>query len=707
MIEQLNPVPRERSMPVTPQLAMRVAMLGVAAFVLFAIVFFRLWYLQILSGDQYRAQANNNRVRNVQLGAPRGTIIDRFGHTLVTSRQATVLQISPSRLPLSERQAAANWGRLAGLRNFKHKGHRGPPIPMPLPTTPQLSAEIVRLGKVIGESPSDIQASIVQQLVLLPYAAVTIKVGVLSSERNYLLERQSEFPSIDPPSLAPVRDYPHGSLAAQLIGTIGPITKGELKDPAFKGLPNNAIIGQNGVEATYDHYLRGVPGVQRYVVDAAGNPKGGARTPTPPQPGDQVQLTIDGGLQHAGEDALAEGMNDALSFGNVAAGGAFVALDPRNGQVLALGSAPTYNPTELVGRISQHRFNQLFGPNSGSPLINRAISSVYPTGSTFKPITALAALSTGKVTPNEVIDDPGCVTFSNQTFCDAGQKKDRATFQGAFNLVDALRVSSDVFFYDMGARLNGLPHQPLQRVARQLGLGESTGIDLPNEVAGTVPDRAWRAKVRREELAWEKVHHNVCPPNCVISDKRRWSIGDEVNLATGQGDLQASPLQMAVAYSTLANGGTVVVPHVIEAIQDAQGRDQQRPPVAPARHIKMNLAYRNVIMDGLHQAASAAGGTSAQVFQGWNQDRFPVYGKTGTAQRFYGCGKHCAVEHDQSWYVAYAFDSTGRHRRPIVIAMTIEKGGFGAQAAAPAVCMMLNHWFGQHAPCKAQDSKTL
>jgi penicillin-binding protein 2 len=704
MIEQLNPVTRERSTPVTPQLAMRVAMLGVAAFVLFAIVFFRLWYLQILSGDQYRAQATSNRVRNVPLPAPRGAIVDRDGHTLVTSRQATVLQISPSHLPLSERQAAARWGQLAGARNLKPKGHHGPPIPMPLPTTPQLSAEIVRLGRVIGESPSDIQASIVQQLVVLPYAAVTIKVGVLSSERNYLLERQSEFPSIDPPSLAPVRDYPKGSLAAQLVGTIGPITKGELTEPAFKGMRRDAIIGQSGIEAQYDNYLRGVPGVQRYVVDAAGNPKGAARTPLAPQPGDQVQLTVDGGLQKSGEDALATGMNDALAFNNVAAGGAFVALDPRNGQVLALGSAPTYNPTELVGRISERKFEQLFGKNSGSPLINRAISSVYPTGSTFKPITALAALSSGKITPSDIIDDTGCQKFSDKILCDAGQTIQKHNFQGAFNLVDALRVSSDVYFYNLGARLNPLPHQPLQRVARELGLGKATGIDLPSEAGGLVPDRAWRRMVGQKELNYERTTHKPC---CLYSDKRPWSVGDEINLATGQGDLEASPLQMAVAYSALANGGTVVVPHVIEEIQDAQGRDQQRPPVAPARHIKMNLGYRNVIMEGLHEAASAPGGTSAEVFQGWNQNRFPIYGKTGTAQRSYSCGKNCLTERDQSWYVAYAFDSTGRHRRPIVIAMTIEKGGFGAQAAAPAVCMMLNHWFGQHAPCKAQDSKTL
>ncbi len=414
MIEQLDPVTRDRSIPVTPQLAMRVAMLGVAAFILFALVFFRLWYLQILTGDQYRVAATGNRTRNVALAPPRGTILDRNGHVLVTSRQATVLQISPNRLPDAERQAAARWGQLAGAREAKPKGHRGLPIPYPLPATPQLSAEFVRLGKVIGMSPRRIQQTIVNQLVVLPYAAITVKVGVFSGQRNYLLERQEEFPSIDPPSLAPVRDYPHGDLAAQLIGTVGPITKDELKLSSNKGAANNAVIGQTGVESEYNHQLRGVAGVQRYTVDAAGNPKGGAAVSRAPQQGDQVQLTIDRGLQTAGQNALAQGAADAATFGNFAAGGAFVALDPRNGQVLAMGSAPTYDPSVFVKGMTFGEYQRLFGTDSGSPQLNRAISSVYPTGSTFKPITALAALSSGKLTPNELIDDSGCITISNQ-----------------------------------------------------------------------------------------------------------------------------------------------------------------------------------------------------------------------------------------------------------------------------------------------------
>ncbi len=705
MIERLDPVTHDRSLPVTPQLAMRVAMLGVVAFVMFAIIFFRLWYLQVLSGDQYRAQATDNRVRNLQLPAPRGSILDRNGRILVTSTQATVIQISPSRLPDAERQAAAKWVQDVVTRDALPKGQRRAPIPIPPPKTPALAKELTRLGHVIGEKPADIQETIIRSLVQLPYAAVTIKIGVPASERNYLLERQAQFPSIDPPALAPVRDYPKGDLAAQLMGTVGQITKKQLLDPSFHGVLAGTAIGQTGIEGEYDHYLRGTNGVQRYVVDAQGNPKGSPRTPHRPLAGDVVQLTIDGGLQRAGQDALEQGMRDAQALANPGVAGAFVALDPTNGQVLAMGSAPTYRPKELARTISQTRYNRLFGKNSGSPLLNRAITSVYPTGSTFKPITALAALSTGVVTPDQLIDDPGCITIAKKAFCDAGSSSAHPIAAGSVDLVDALKVSSDVYFYSLGQWLNKLPHQPLQRWARRLGLANTTGIDLPGEATGTVPDRAWRRKVRQEEIDYEKVHHNRCPPDCVISDKRAWSVGDEVNLATGQGDLQASPLQMAVAYSALANGGTVITPHVARTLLDSEGRELRQISPPPAHHIAMNPDYRNLILEGLHEAASQPDGTSGTVFAGWNQDRFPVYGKTGTAQRFYGPA-NAQVEHDQSWYVAYSYDSQGANRKPIVIAMTIEQGGFGAEAAAPAVCLMLNHWFGQHAACKPGNSHT-
>ncbi len=430
-----------------------------------------------------------------------------------------------------------------------------------------------------------------------------------------------------------MRDYPHGDLAAQLIGTVGPITKDELAQPSNKGAAKNAVIGQSGVEAEFNHQLRGVAGVQRYTVDAAGNPKGGAAVSRAPQQGDQVQLTIDRGLQTAGQNALAQGAADAATFGNVAAGGAFVALDPRNGQVLAMGSAPTYDPSVFVKGMTFGEYQRLFGPDSGSPQLNRAISSVYPTGSTFKPITALAALSTGKVTPNELIDDSGCIRISNQDFCDAGSKVGQENAIGGVDLVSALRVSSDVYFYRLGQRLNTLPHQPLQRTARMLGLNKLTGIDLPGEAAGHRPRPGVAApRWPQGDRAYEKASQRVSA-RCLFSDKRRWSIGDEVQLAVGQGDLQASPLQMAVAYSALANGGYVVHPHVLRAIQNSEGVFERQGTAQPPTKIPMNLTYRNLIMEGLHEAASMAGGTSAGVFAGWNQNRFPIYGKTGTAQR--------------------------------------------------------------------------
>jgi penicillin-binding protein 2 len=352
---------------------MRVAMLGVAAFILVAIVFFRLWYLQILTGDQYRVVATGNRTRNVSLAAPRGTILDRNGHVLVTSRQATVLQISPNRLPLAERRAAARWGQLAGARENRPKGHHGRPIPYPPPATPQLAAEFARLGKVIGMSPRSIQQTIVNQLVVLPYAAITVKSGS-SGQRNYLLERQ-EFPSIDPPSL--------GRCATTAQRTGGPASarrtdhQDELKQLSNKGAATDAVIGQTGVEAAFNHCCGvAVSSATRSTRPATlGWGSGLAR----PQQGDQVQLTIDRGLQTSGQDALAAGAADAATFGNVAAGGAFVALDPRNGQVLAMGSAPTYDPSVFVKGMSFGEYRRLFGTDSGSPQLNR-VSSVYPTG---------------------------------------------------------------------------------------------------------------------------------------------------------------------------------------------------------------------------------------------------------------------------------------------------------------------------------------
>jgi penicillin-binding protein 2 len=668
----IEPVP-DRRVPISPQLALRVAIFGGIAFALFAIVFFRLWYLQVLSGDQYLQQANSNRVRLQRVSAPRGAIVDRNGQVLVENRPATVVTLDPTTLPAAERAAAATWGQQVTARLHRPKHARGPQIPIPAPVTPQLGQELQRLGRVLGVRASMLQAEIIRQLAILSYAKIKLQVDVDASRRNYLLERRRSFPGIDVEQLF-LRRYPQGDLAAQLVGNVGEISSSELTMKRFGGVTAGTVIGQGGVEWAYDRYLRGLDGSSRITVDALGNPKGetAARAPIP---GKQVQLTIDAGLQKEGQAAMAH----VIATGPGTAG-AFVALDPRDGQVLAMGSAPTFDPSILTHPIAtQARYNQLLGAAAGSPQVNRAIQGLYPTGSAFKPITAFAALSAGVLSTSETIDDQGCVQIGDLKRCNAKQ-----TSYGQVNLVRALQVSSDVFFYTMGQRLNPVAGQPLQRWAHRLGLGHPTGIDLPGEQSGLVPDRAWRAAIGRKEARWERTHHVPC---CTFSDKRPWTFGDEVNLAVGQGDLQATPLQMATAYAAIENGGKIVRPHLGLRVLDSSGRLLQAIQPPASHRVSLDPTALFAIRDGLHLAASAKGGTSVDVFNGWNQARYPVYGKTGTAQRF----KPGGTESDQSWYVCYVPNGS----RPIVIAVTVENGGFGADAAAPIARLMLSQWYHQ------------
>jgi penicillin-binding protein 2 len=657
----IEPVP-DRRPPITPQLALRVAVLGVVAFALFAVIFFRLWYLQVLSGDQYLAQAQNNRLRLVREQAPRGQIVDRDGRPLVQNRRATVVRLSPRSLPEEERIAAAEWGQAVTQRLKRRKGHRGAPIPIPPPATPQLAARFRSLGRVLGVGVGTIQRRVVTQLAQLPYAPVKVKTDVPASMRDFIMERKEAFPGVEVAQVY-LRRYPEKELAAQLVGTVGEVSPAELKTERFRGLTQGTIVGKEGLERSYDRFLRGRDGATRYLVDALGNNKG-QTTSREAIPGRQVRLSIDLPLQRVGQAAL----NRAGGGGKP---GGFVAMDPRNGQVLAMGSAPSFDPAQLARPISQTRYDQLFGDAAGAPRFNRAISGLYPTGSTFKPITAIAALSKGIITPATPINDTGCMMIGTRRACNAREKS-----YGVLSLSRALQVSSDIFFYTLGRDADG-QGEVIQKWARRLSLGRRTGIDLPSEFKGNVPDRAWRARIGRKEERYEKQTGKPC---CTFSDKRPWSIGDNVNLAVGQGDLQATPLQMAVAYGAIANGGKVVRPHLGLQVEDEQGRLLQKIDRGTARRVKMAPEHRQAIMDGLHLAASAPGGTSTAVFEGWPHDRFPVFGKTGTAETSKG---------DQSWYVAYVPSPT----KPIVVAVTIERGGFGSEAAAPATRQILSQWF--------------
>ncbi len=678
----IDPVPiDERRPPITPQLALRVAVLGGIAFVLFAIIFFRLWYLQVLSGDQYLQQARDNRVRELRVQAPRGDIVDRNGHVLVENRAATVVQIDPESLPPAERNAAATWGQRVTARSRRPKGQKGPLVPIPPPATPHLETRFKSLARVLNMSPQTIQERVVQSLAALPYANVTVKVDVDVPRRNYLVEHPEGFPGIDVERKF-LRRYPEHSLAAQLVGSIGEIDDQELKLKRFKGVTQGTVVGQGGLERAYDQYLRGVDGSTKITIDALGRPKSSAPGHDPVS-GRSVRTTLDIGLQQTGEKYLDQTINQ----GPGTAGG-FVALDPRDGSVLALGSYPTVNPSILSKPFSQATADRLFGDSGGAPLFNRAIAGSYPTGSTFKPITALAAMSTGVVQPGDVIDDNGCIKIgtAGQEACNAGKEA-----LGPVNMTSALSKSSDVYFYTMGQRLNALAGQPLQKWARRMGLGHRSGIDTPGEFGGTVPDRAWRDRLNAEEAACRKKKHHPC--GIADGTNRPWTEGDEVNLAVGQGDLQATPLQMAVAYSVLANGNRRVRPHLGAAVEDSGGRLLQRIEPGAAQHVTIDPAVRQVILDGLHDGTIH--GTSADVWKGWDQSRYPVFGKTGTAQRL-------NRPNDQSWYVCFVNDP----QHPIVVAVTIEDGGFGADAAAPVARTIVSKWFHQPIKYIAGKSKT-
>jgi penicillin-binding protein 2 len=370
-------------------------------------------------------------------------------------------------------------------------------------------------------------------------------------------------------------------------------------------------------------------------VDALGTLKG--RFPgREPKQGRDLRLTVDLDVQRVGQEALG------------GAKGAFVVMDVRNGEVRALGSTPSFDPNVFAKSIKQSDLDRLTSKALGEPLNNRAIQGLYPTGSTFKLVTAVAALQGGVITPDTVQYDGGSIKVGGVTFKNAG-----GVSHGAVALRKALSVSSDVFFYRLGLEMNGAGDgHLLQKWAGRLGLGRTTGIDLPAESEGLIPSPEWRNRLFKKKLT-----------------ERPWSQGDNINLAVGQGDLQANPLQMAVAYAAIANGGHVIRPHLGQRIEDADGRPLQEFETPPKRRLKISPAHRQAIMDGLRQAASAPGGTSAEVFKGFP---IPVAGKTGTAEK--GLGRA-----DQSWYVALAPYPNPRY----VVAVTDEAGGFGAERAAP------------------------
>jgi penicillin-binding protein 2 len=527
----------------------------------------------------------------------------------------------------------------------------------------------------MGMSANAIQARVIRALADQPYSNVTIRTDVPRAEFNYMREHAELFPGVVVTKRY-LREYPHGSLAAQLFGTVSEITAHQLELKRYKGIAQGTRIGQSGLEKTYDRYLRGTDGYQKVVVNASGNRDDRRRASVKePIQGERLKLTLDYDLEKAGDQALREAMSHSAYGANA---GAYVAMDPRDGSILAIGSQPSFNANVFAKPISQKTYDYLTSDATGAPLLNRATESGYPTGSTFKPVTALASLQAGTITPSSTYVDTGHFKLGTQTYQNA-----LGATNGTLDLARALQVSSDVFFFRLGA-LDNDKGPIIQREARRLGFGRRTGIDLPGESPGLVPDSAWRD---RGYAAYVKCtdHYHVPQGTTAALFKcggieKPWTPGDNVNLAVGQGDLEATPLQLATAYAALENGGTIVRPHLGKAIEDSLGRTVQQIHARPRRHVHMNPEYRNVVLDGLRRAANEKGGTSADVFAGFPK-QYTVYGKTGTAER--------GINPDQAWYACFVPDKA----RPIVVVVTVEKGGFGAETAAPAARLILSKWF--------------
>jgi penicillin-binding protein 2 len=546
-----------------------------------------------------------------------------------------------------------------------------------------------RLGRLLGIAPSDIRRIIDGQQTP-PYQPAPIADDIGRRALVYLQEHARAFPGV---SVQPVnlREYPHGRIGGILLGQIGPISggaTGEVGTTAYKGIKPGTYVGQAGLEAQYNSVLQGAPGVEKLQVDASGFPTGKTPTITAPTAGENLQTSISYPLEREGYIAVDEAMHFARASHHPAKAAAFFAMNPATGRVLAVGSVPTYDPSLFVTPPSTSAYNAVL--NSGA-LNNLATNGLFPTGSTFKPITALAGLQSGKVTAQTLQGTGSCLQISTVRFCNSGQND-----YGDVNLVTALEESVDTYFYKIGAELNcaTCSDGAIQKEARLLGLGEHPGIDLPGGgYAGLVPDGPLMERLNRQINATDcrnrrpvaslrgqpgySTFVTACAQGYYFNP---WTIGQNVGLATGQGYLEATPMQMAVAYSAIVNGGTVWEPKIAEAVRSPSGALLQTlAPPAIRRHVPLDPYYRQLVMDGLHAAAQSPSGTSYAVF-----GNFPrtVYGKTGTAVH--------NGQADQSWYVCYV----PAGRRSIVIAVTVEQGGFGAAAAAPAARLMLSQWFG-------------
>ena len=498
---------------------------------------------------------------------------------------------------------------------------------------------------------------------------------------TYLQERAAQFPGLTL-TRSYVRRYPHGDFATQLLGYVGQISQPELLTLGKSGYASGDEIGQTGIESAYDRYLFGVPGAARVRVDSLGRPRSDRTLTAQPQPGQTVRLTIDTGLQIAAQKALQYGIQTARNGGQWAAdGGAIVAMSPQDGSILALASSPTYAPSVYAGRVTTRRLKAAGLTNSSAfdknyPGINRALDATYPPGSTFKPLTAIAALQEHLIKPYAFYPCTGTYKAPEDTAHHVFHNWDPYVNQG-MDLPTALAYSCDTYFYRVGNTFWQLPKdrgQPLQKWARAFGFGLSGSTDVGVEQPGLVPTIAYK-------------HHRFTkhtdPTNWQID--RLWKPGDSINLAIGQGDLLVTPLQMTRFYALLANGGKLVTPHVLMEVQSPNGSAVPVPALPAPKPAKLDPAALQVVQKGLWEATHLPFGTSYPVF-----GNFPVSisGKTGTAEKVVSLPGYLGLQ-NQSWWCGYGPTNDAK----LVVCAVIENGGHGGTAAAPAAAEVFASYF--------------
>jgi penicillin-binding protein 2 len=608
---------------------LRLGVLGMVVLSLFCALLARLWYLQVLASPDLRVEAQHNSVAVVYTEAPRGRILDRNGKVLADNR--VVLALVADREVVRKQPEVLD--RLSGMLN----------VPVP----------------VLQERIADERYSL--------FKPVPVALDVPKDKLIYVREHQGEFPGIEGVQLTE-RVYPNRTLAAHVLGTVGEINDEELGPLKAVGYKAGDTIGKSGVELTYENELRGEPEIAKLEVDSVGRVQrslGGQRAVQ----GDDIRLTIDLDIQRLAEESLAQGIDlarkstDFLSGKKfLASGGSVVVTDPRDGSVLAMASNPTYDPNEFTNGISVRRFQELNDPAGHYPLTNRAIQGLYAPGSTFKLATSMAAMKHGLITARDTYNDQGRYVVGSQTFSNA-----RGARNGLVDVTKALTVSSDVFYYWLGERFwdnrGRLGASAIQDVARSLGMGELTNVDLPFEGNGRIDEPSSRERLHKE--------------NPTAFPFPEWYTGYNLNMAVGQGDTQITPLQLANAYATFVNGGTVFAPRLGNAVLDRDGQVLREIEAKVLRRTELPASILQPLMAGFKGVISDPAGTGFGAFSGFPLAQFPVAGKTGTAE--------VAGKFDTSLFTAYAPADAPRY----VISVVMEEAGLGASAAGPVARRVL------------------